>query len=270
MERGQVHPKILEKINSFGIDKEDPEKKKTKKEIFQDVIRKSKHEKMLRQKGQAEQKEKIKLLDDMFTSLFPALTISDDRYKPKNEETRQYDTLRNELIFEPTMPPEHLKKEGKEATSSKRKKIDLPENDENGEGEDEEGEEDGGEEGEEEEEYEDYEDKGDDQEQLQEREIDTRKFKERIGGKKEKLEENCGRTVRNLKMLGELEDQLLEEFVRGMNDQDLDGEEEEDLGEEEQFIGGEGEEEFEGDDEMGDEELEGGEEGEEEDEQDED
>lgn len=262
LERGQVNPRILEKING-GTPDDDPDRKKTKKEIFQDLIRKSKHEKMVRQKGHAEQKEKVKQLDELFGSLFPTLTISDDRYKPKNEETQKYDTLRSELVFEPTMPPEHLQRQDKDKDTkakAKRKAVQLPEDgDERDDAEEEEDMDDG----EEEQEYEDYEDEAEELERLQEKEVATRKFREGHAGKKEKFEENCGRTIRNLKMLGELEDQLLEEFVRGMNDQDLDGDEEEDdEGMDEE--GFEGEEEFEGDEELGEEEFEGDEEGEDE------
>lgn len=251
LERGQVHPRILEKINGMETS-DDPDRKKTKKEAFQDLIRKSKHEKMVRQKGHAEQREKVKQLDEMFGSLFPTLTMSDDRYKPKNEATRQYDTLRSELGFEPMMPPEHPKKDPKDQDpKAKRKRVEAV--DDRDEGEAESGE-DGLEDGEEEEEYEEYEAEDDDLERLQEKEVATRKFRDGHAGKKEKLEENCGRTIRNLKALGELEDQLLEEFVRGMNDQDLDGDEEgdeENFGDEEGF---DGEEEFEdGEQEDGDE-----------------
>lgn len=264
LERGQVNPRVLEKINGMEIN-DDPERKKTRKEAFQDLIRKSKHEKMVRQKGQAEQREKVKQLDDLFGSLFPALTIADDRFKPKNDSTKQYDSLRSELIFEPTMPPEHPKSEGKDqAAKAKRKQVNLPDDDKDADHSEEEREEDAMEEGEEEE-YEEYEAQDEDLERLQEKEVRTRKFNEGHSGKKDKLEENCGKTIRNLKLLGELEDQLLEEFVRGMNDEDLDGGEE---GEEE-FYGDEenleGEEEFaDGEDECGEEELEEGEDGEEE------
>lgn len=247
LERGQINPRILDKVNNRDLDDEDnPDRKRTKKEIFQDVIRKSKQEKMVRQKGQAEQTEKVQNLDQMFNELFPDLTMANDKSKPKTEQTREYDTLKAGMAFEPIMPPEHKTNPEKEAKNknqkAKRKQVDRPSDDQDEGSADEEGEE---------EEYEEYEDDGEDFERVAEKELASRRLREGARGKKEKLEENYNKTVRNLKLLGELEDELMAEFVNGMNDVDMDGDEE---GEEEDFRDLEGGDEDEGDEEEGDEE----------------
>lgn len=247
LERGQVNPHILAKLNGRA---EEPQadKKKSKKEVFQELIRKSKYEKMVRQKGHAEQSEKVNQLDNLFESLFPELTMQSkgQERKPQTE----YERLQANLTFEPNLRPEFKVKEKQEAQKPdlRRKKVEVlqepAEDAEDQEGSGEEEEEEG-----EEEEFTDYEESGEDFERDKEGEK-VRRFNAAEKSKEDKMHENYTKSLKNLKLLGKMEDDILSKYVNDINDIDLDGEEEELDGEEEGLLeAGEEEEDFDGDEE---------------------
>lgn len=281
---GQVHPRVLQQLNEdpagLGRDYEMGEdgelKRKSKREVFKEMIRKSKYEKMVRQKANAEQTDKVQQLDNMFSSLFPELNMS-GLDKKKSTDLKDYDKLRAQLQFEPSLTPvqpvSEKNKNGKK-NEQKRKKIDADQLESEADGAEEESSEQeaeesdvGEEEGEEgeEEDYESYEGSGEDVERIHEGELKVRKFNMGAMTKKDRIEENYNKAMKNLKLLGDLEDELLGKYMKDIDDIEEGDEEEgddEEGGEEldDAEADEEGDIEDDGEDEFGEEEDEEGEE----------
>ncbi len=178
---------------------------------------------MVRQKGHAEQTEKVNQLDSMFDSLFPELKMQtrDQEKKPQTD----YEKLHASLTFEPNLRPEFKvndKKENREKPDLKRKRVKVLQQPIESDEEPFSAEEEDAEE----EHFTDYEDSGEDFERDREGEK-TRKFNAAEKTKEDKMHDNYTKSLKNLKLLGKMEDELLSKYVNDINDLDLDGEEEE-------------------------------------------
>lgn len=116
---------IVNKLNFSGFE-EDPEnnEKKTRKEIYEEIIKKSKLRKMEAQREQEENIQLGKELDEKFDNLFKELSMRSKK-KLKTGPVDSYQSISRKMMFEPKLKAkvEINEEKKKERENEKRKKI---------------------------------------------------------------------------------------------------------------------------------------------------
>lgn len=194
-EHGNINPKLVGQMNFSGFDGPSTDnKRKTKKEILNETIKRSKLKKLENQKEQEENFNLKKRLDDEFSDLYGELNFLQQKKLKTQEEPEDdgYTEISRALSFEPRMPSitkikelrEQKEKEGieKEMEIDSEEEEDLDMQDE--------------------EDYIEYEE-GDGHEDI-ENELSERKFLGNHSRKADQLANNLHKTIGNLRIAADV------------------------------------------------------------------